>query len=116
VDSHYLSNRVRFPFASSSFCLRFNFWIKIFVSEHGYDSVGIDQNSVVHSVCEFRARVATVIDHWGCALVEKFIDGREFSVLIVGDKSQSYVYAPVEYKFDATREKSAFITFDDKVA
>lgn len=52
----------------------------------------------------------------GRALVEKFVDGREFSVLIAGDKFRSYVYPPVECVFKPERAQAAFITFEDKVS
>ena len=68
----------------------------------------------MHELDALRSRVDKMIADWGSALVEKYVDGREFSVLIVGNKDKSHVYTPVEYVFDAQRAKAAFITFEDK--
>eukprot|EP00455_Lapot_gusevi_P031565 TRINITY_DN3427_c0_g1_i3.p1 TRINITY_DN3427_c0_g1~~TRINITY_DN3427_c0_g1_i3.p1 ORF type:complete len:516 (+),score=123.55 TRINITY_DN3427_c0_g1_i3:86-1633(+) len=89
--------------------------------QHGYDSVGIDANSVVQTVDQLRSQATRIIDDWGCALVEKYVDGREFSVLVVGDKDHVEVFHPVEYVFPAERQPTvdnplatAFITHEDK--
>jgi hypothetical protein len=53
--------------------------------------VGIDHNSVVSDTAAFVARVKKVCDEFGSALVEKFVDGREFSVLVAGSKGRVQV-------------------------
>ncbi|CAF3288105.1 unnamed protein product [Rotaria socialis] len=79
--------------------------------EHGYDSVGIDEKSLVHNLTDLRLCCSKVIDEFGGALIEKYIEGREFTVLIVGSKDNFHVFPPVEYIF---RTKTTFITFDNK--
>lgn len=48
-------------------------------------SLGIDGGSVVHTAAELRKRVAKVRREFGDAIVEEFIDGREFNVAILDD-------------------------------
>jgi len=89
--------------------------------EHGFDSVGIDDLSIVRTEAELRLRVEAVIRDWGCALVERFVEGREFTVLVAGSKNKMEVFPPVEYVFPAERKEIQaartaypFITFQDK--
>jgi hypothetical protein len=90
--------------------------------EHGYDSVGINEKSVVHNMDELKICVENVLEEFGGALVERYIDGREFSVLVAGSKSsKTETFAPVEYRFAMNRQPGntnstgpAFITFEDK--
>lgn len=80
--------------------------------EYTFDSVGIDRNSLIESNEQLINQVAAIVNTWGSAIVEKYIAGREFSVLIVGESRDVVVFAPVEYKF---ADKSCeFITYDDK--
>ena len=46
-------------------------------------SVGIDQASVVTNQRQMEKRVAYVLDRWGPALVEQFVNGREFLVSMI---------------------------------
>jgi hypothetical protein len=72
--------------------------------EHGYDSVGIDDKSLIFNLDDLSARVAKIIDEFGSALVEKYVDGREFSVLVAGaTKGVLHVFPPVEYRFAKDR-------------
>ena len=90
--------------------------------EHGYDSVGIDEKSVVYNVNELKTRAEHVLEEFGGVLVEQYIDGREFSVLVAGSKySEIVTFPPVEYRFAANRQPNnpnstgpAFITLKDK--
>ena len=78
---------------------------------HGFDSVGIDNNACVHNEAALKIQIKSVVTDWGSALVEKYVDGREFSVLVVGDANDLFVYPPVEYIFSGNRRH---ITFEDK--
>jgi len=62
-------------------------------------SVGVDQGAVVSDAAELRERVAYVLDTFHqAALVEDFIDGREFHVPIWGSQ-QLEMLPPVEMDF-----------------
>ncbi|HEY8165928.1 MAG TPA: hypothetical protein VIF83_10295 [Gemmatimonadaceae bacterium] len=49
-------------------------------------SIGIEQKSVVRSTRALHARVEAMNDRWSEILVQRFIDGREMNVGIVGDQ------------------------------
>jgi D-alanine-D-alanine ligase len=49
-------------------------------------SVGIEQRSVVRSMRGLTARVEAMLEGWDEVLVQRFIDGREVNVGIVGDE------------------------------
>eukprot|EP00198_Chlamydomonas_reinhardtii_P014346 XP_001703683.1 predicted protein [Chlamydomonas reinhardtii] len=49
----------------------------------GYGSVGMTKDSKVHNEEQLRAQVARFVGSFGGALVEEFIQGREFTVLVV---------------------------------
>ena len=49
-------------------------------------SVGIEQRSVVRSMRALTARVQAMFDGWDEVLVQRFIDGREVNVGILGDE------------------------------
>lgn len=72
--------------------------------EHGYDSVGIDEGSVIWNVEDLCGRVAKIVDEFGAALVERYVDGREFSVLVAGAKGNIQCFPPVEYRFPKDRQ------------
>lgn len=60
---------------------------------------------------DLKERCAKTVKDFGGALVEKYVEGREFTVFIVGNKKNPHVFSPVEYIFDG---KTKFITFEDK--
>lgn len=70
------------------------------------DSLGVDDHSLVHNKEELIAKVSEIIDEYGPLLVEEYIAGREFTVLVAAnarpDKSCS-VFKPVEYVFPEGR-------------
>ncbi|MSP92652.1 MAG: D-alanine--D-alanine ligase [Myxococcales bacterium] len=49
---------------------------------NGYASIGIDRGSKVDDLDGLRTRLAWACQEFGTALVEEFIDGREFTVLV----------------------------------
>lgn len=70
------------------------------------DSLGIDEHSLVYTKEELASKVATIIDEYGPLLVEEYIAGREFTVLVAAnsDGKTSTVFKPVEYLFPEGRE------------
>jgi D-alanine-D-alanine ligase len=50
-------------------------------------SVGIEQRSVVRSMRALSARVAAMLEGWDEVLVQRFIDGREVNVGILGEET-----------------------------
>ena len=66
------------------------------------DSLGIDDFSLVNNKEELINKSKEIINEYGEALIEEYIDGREFTVLVIG-KSKMYdavfSYEPIEYVF-----------------
>lgn len=69
------------------------------------DSLGIDEQSLVHSREELLKKVNEIYEEYGPLLVEEYIAGREFTVLVAadGDGKSSTVFRPVEYLFPEGR-------------
>lgn len=66
------------------------------------DSLGVDEHSLVANEAELEAKVRATIDEYPELLVEEYVDGREFTVLVVGDPTggdQCTALAPIEYVF-----------------
>lgn len=66
------------------------------------DSLGIDEKSLVRTVEELREKAASIIDEYGPLLIEEYISGREFTVMLAanaGDDKTATVFRPVEYIF-----------------
>lgn len=73
---------------------------------HGYASVGIRRNSRVSTLDELREQVKLSVAEFGRALVEEFIEGREFTCLVAENPSnpnKPYTYTPVEFIFPGRR-------------
>jgi len=82
--------------------------------EHGYNSVGIDRGSRVMTADALRARAAQVIETFGGALIEEYVDGREFSVLVASnpeDEREPLAFLPVESLLEP---EVPFKTFEHK--
>ncbi len=60
--------------------------------------LGIDSNSVAHSVAQMQAKVSSIAaEHGSDSLIEEYLPGREFSVAILKDKiSDTYTAMPIE--------------------
>ncbi len=74
------------------------------------DSLGIDERSMVRSPEELEVRVNALIADYDEILVEEYIDGREFTVLVAA-RPGGYgcmSFQPVEYRFP---EGNAFKTY-----
>jgi D-alanine-D-alanine ligase-like ATP-grasp enzyme len=69
---------------------------------NGYGSIGLTKASRVETVEALRDEAARTIREFGGALIEEFIEGREFTVLVAEnplDEFDPIVYAPVEFRF-----------------
>ncbi len=70
------------------------------------DSLGIDEHSLVNTAEELGEKVNSILSEYQEILVEEYIAGREFTVLVAADKvpGKCQVYKPVEYIFPEGRE------------
>ena len=79
--------------------LRFPMMVK---HPRGYSSVGISKDSRVDGVDGLTVQVARTLNAFGGALIEEFVEGREFTVLVteprLGD-SEPWTFTPVEFVF-----------------
>jgi len=74
------------------------------------DSLGIDDQSLVHDREGLLSKVGAILPEYPQLLVEEYIDGREFTVLVAAntDGKTSTAFRPVEYIFP---EGFAFKTY-----
>jgi hypothetical protein len=77
-----------------------------FVKPHkAGDSLGIDEQSIVHNAAELRAKINAIAPEYAPLLVEEYIAGREFTVMLAaapgGHAGEAVVFEPVEYIFPA---------------
>jgi D-alanine-D-alanine ligase len=66
------------------------------------DSLGVDEFSLVKNKKNLITKLKEIIKDYGEALVEEYIDGREFTVLVVGKTKSGgdiFTYEPIEYIF-----------------
>lgn len=65
------------------------------------DSLGIDEQSLVHNKIELQQKCISILEEYGPLLVEEYISGREFTVLVAAntDGNSCTVFKPVEYIF-----------------
>ena len=69
---------------------------------HGYASVGITRDSRCENLEQLKAQTAREIEMFGRALLEEFIEGREFTCLIAenpDDPDSPITFKPVEFIF-----------------
>lgn len=74
------------------------------------DSLGVDDASKANNLEDLQKKVKSIVDEFGSALVEEYIDGREFTVLVCSnaDGRTCTSFKPVEYIFP---EGFAFKTY-----
>lgn len=74
------------------------------------DSLGVDERSLVNNKIELQQKCISILDEYGPLLVEEYIKGREFTVLVAAnaDEHNCTVFRPVEYLFPQGR---AFKTY-----
>jgi D-alanine-D-alanine ligase-like ATP-grasp enzyme len=66
------------------------------------DSLGIDDQSLIHNETALRTKTEEIIEEYGPLLVEEYIEGREFTVMLAADTNNEKtvtVFNPVEYIF-----------------
>lgn len=69
---------------------------------NSYSSIGLTKESRVETPATLRGQAKRMIDAFGGTLIEEFIEGREFSVLVAenaDDALQPFAYQPVEFRF-----------------
>ena len=82
---------------------------------HAGDSLGIDKDSLCRTPDELRAKTAAIEREYGAAMIEEFIDGREFTVLVAENPENRFepvAYQPIEFLFP---EGESFKTYRLKV-
>ena len=71
------------------------------------DSLGIDDLSLVNNYDELTEKVNSIFEEYGPILVEEYIDGREFTVMLVRNPDDHFgtiVFKPVEYIFPSGKK------------
>jgi D-alanine-D-alanine ligase-like ATP-grasp enzyme len=84
-DASLVASKLRFPL--------------IVKHPNSYNSIGLTPASKVHTAMELEKQIDLMTDRFGAALVEEFVDGREFTVLVAGQTDSGCkpkAYAPVE--------------------
>jgi len=83
----------------------------LFVKPLGlFDSIGVNENSLVHNFAEFERQVKYINDNFNQkAIIEPFLSGREFTVAVINNKGRLETF-PVELE----PENGKFITFQAK--
>jgi len=92
--------------------LRFPLFVK--PSAYG-DSMGIDDRSLVSGVADLERQAGAKMPEFGSLLVEEYVDGREFTVLVYGSPDASeppIALTPTEFLFPPG---ARFKTYDLKV-
>jgi D-alanine-D-alanine ligase-like ATP-grasp enzyme len=69
------------------------------------DSLGVDELSQVNNEAELRSKISAILKEYDEILVEEYIAGREFTVLVAANKDgkSSTAFKPVEYIFPKGR-------------
>lgn len=83
----------------------------LFVKPHkAGDSLGIDEKNLVNNPAELKNKTAAISDEYGPLLVEEYINGREFTVMVAANADGKSVttFRPVEYIFP---EGNSFKTY-----
>lgn len=71
---------------------------------HAGDSLGISEQSLVRTDAELHAQVTAQLVHFPALLVEQYVDGREYTVLVAAlpdGNGGCTAYAPIEFEFPA---------------
>jgi D-alanine-D-alanine ligase len=90
-------------------CLRFPLFVK--PADSG-DSLGIDEHSLVQDNDELHKRCAELLPEFNKLLIEEYVDGREFTVLIAASPDGPLAFTPFEFVFDTAEH---FKTYRMKV-
>ncbi len=79
--------------------LRFPMFVK---PAHAGDSLGVDEDSLVRNRRALRKKVAATLTEWPELLIEEYVEGREFTVLVaanVDTPGTCRSFRPIEYVF-----------------
>ena len=79
--------------------LKFPLFVK---PAHAGDSLGVDEHSLVHNGEALTEKVKSLLVEYPEVLIEEYIEGREFTVLVAANASPentNTVFKPVEYNF-----------------
>jgi hypothetical protein len=76
------------------------------------DSLGIDEQSLIQNQKQLQVRCAELLPEFNKLLIEEYMDGREFTVLIAGGEDKPLAFTPLEFVFD---RKERFKTYRMKV-
>jgi len=82
------------------------------------DSRGIDSNSLVYNFSAYQRKVSSIFENQGtAALVEKYLNGKEYTVAIFQDfKNNSYQVYPIELLAEKNIKGERILGFEDKIA
>ena len=75
------------------------------------DSLGIDEHSMVSNEAESIDKAASIINEYSPLMVEEYIMGREFTVMLMADPADEkkvILFEPVEYIFPAGRSYKTY--------
>lgn len=75
------------------------------------DSLGVDEKSLVNNEEELTAKITSILAEYPEILVEQYIAGREFTVLVSAnpDGKSCTTYKPVEYRFPKGRAFKTYV-------
>lgn len=88
--------------------LRFPLFVK---PAHAGDSLGVDDGARVSDAQALQSQVAAIQGEYPELLIEEYVAGREFTVLVVGDPTgagRGTALEPIEYRFPAGREFKSY--------
>jgi len=78
-------------------------------------SLGIDHDSVVSDWPALRRQTATTLDRFGAALIERYIDGREFNISVVAlPELQVLPLAEIEFQVGPDQLRWPIVTYQGK--
>lgn len=69
---------------------------------NSYNSVGLTKNSVVYNLKDLKIQAEKIISKYSAALIEEYIEGKEFTVLVAENyknKNKPYVFEPMQIVF-----------------
>ena len=88
--------------------LRYPLFVK---PSHSGDSLGVDEHARVDDAAALDTQVRAIQAEYPSLLIEEYVTGREFTVLVVGDPSgdgRGTALAPIEYRFPVGREFKSY--------
>jgi D-alanine-D-alanine ligase len=78
-------------------------------------SLGIDHDSVVSDLAALQRQTATILDRFGAALIERYIDGREFNISVVAlPELQVLPLAEIEFQVGPGQLRWPIVTYQGK--